>query len=183
MLKTYYHKNNTWYDFTGVTKEKFQELAEEKKINEYIRNKFLESSNRDKAVHLDDNIYLSLHFPDLKNHEYVTQEIKFIIGRDYIITNQDLNNEGLANFRKVFESNANFEKEEEYDTCVVYIFLHMIEKIYENIIFELRELEIRIDDIENKIFDEKEKHMVRKISETNRDLLDFKKNIRSHKET
>ena len=152
MLKTYYHKNNTWNDFSLATKEKFDDLADEKNINEYIRKKFLASSNRDKTVHLDDNIYLSLHFPDLKNREYVTQEIKFIIGRNYIMTNQEFNNEGLANFRKVFESSANFEKEEEYDTCVVYIFLHMIEKIYENMIFELRELESKIDDIERQIW-------------------------------
>ncbi|HIP21633.1 MAG TPA: hypothetical protein EYG72_01625 [Candidatus Pacebacteria bacterium] len=59
----------------------------------------------------------------------------------------------------------------------------MMEKIYENIIFELRDLEKRIDKIEDKIFDGKEKYMVRSISETNRDLLDFKKNIKSHRET
>jgi Mg2+ and Co2+ transporter CorA len=183
MLKTHYHKNNTWYDFTAATAEKFLPLAKEKKINPYIINKFLSKSNRDKALHLDDNLYLSLHFPDLKNEDYVSQELKFIIGRDYIITNQEILNEGLESFRKQFESNAIFEKDKGKDSCIVYIFLHMIEKIYENMIFELRELERRIDEIEENIFKDKEKYMVRKISETNRDLLDFRKNIRSHEET
>jgi Mg2+ and Co2+ transporter CorA len=59
----------------------------------------------------------------------------------------------------------------------------MIEKIYENIIFELHQLEKKIDIIEENIFKNKERNMVRKISETNRDLLDFRKNIRSHEET
>ena len=183
MLKIHYHKKNTWFDFTQASKDNFHPLAKKKKINPYIIKKFLSPSNRDKALHLDDNLYLSLHFPDLKNRDYISQEIKFIIGRDYIITNQDILNEGLDKFRYTFEKTADFEKNEGDDSCIVYIFLHMMEKIYENIIFELRDLEKRIDKIEDKIFDGKEKYMVRSISETNRDLLDFKKNIKSHRET
>ena len=183
MLKTHYHKKNIWFDFIQATKDNFHPLAKNKGINPYIIKKFLNPSNRDKALLLDDNLYLSLHFPNLKNKDYVSQEIKFIIGRDYMMTNQEVSNEGLEKFRNIFENSASFEKNEDNDSCIVYIFLHMIEKIYENMIFELRDLERRIDKIEDGIFDGKEKKMVRKISETNRDLLDFKKNIKSHKET
>ncbi len=183
MLKTYHHKKNTWFNFIQASKDNFHPLAKKFNINPYIQSKFLNKSNRDKVIILDDNIYLSLHFPDLKNEDYVSQEIKFIIGKDYIITNQEIKNEGLDRFKEVFESNATFEKNYEHDSCIVYIFLHMIEKIYENMIFELNNLEIKIDEIEENIFKGKEKYMVKKISETNRDLLDFRKNIRSHRET
>ncbi len=183
MLKIRTHKKNTWYDFIDAQKDKFLPLAEEKNIHPYIIEKFLVETNRDKALLLNDNLYVSIHFPDLKHKEYVSQEIKFIIGRDYIITNHKIENEGLDKFRKIFESNGSLEKEAEKDSCVVYIFIHMIEKIYENIIFELKKLEQQIDEIEENIFKNKEKYMVRRISETNRDLLDFKKNIRTHRET
>jgi len=183
MLKTHYHKKNFWYDFIVAGEDKFLPIAREKKIHPYIVHKFLTKSNRDKALLLNDNLYLSLHIPDLKNEDYVSQEIKFIIGRDYIITNQERSNEGLEKFRKIFEKNGSFEKDSEKDACIVYIFLHMIEKIYENMIFELHMVEKRIDVIEDNIFKDREKEMVRRISETNRDLLDFRKNIRSHKET
>jgi len=158
-------------------------LAKKLNIHPYIQKKFLSETNRDKTTLLNDNLYISLHFPDLKHKEYVSQEIKFILGRDYIITNHKIENEGLDIFRKIFESDATFEKEAEKDGCTAYIFIHMMEKIYENIIFELKRLEEQIDHIEDNIFKNREKHMVRKISETNRDLLDFKRNIRTHRET
>ena len=59
----------------------------------------------------------------------------------------------------------------------------MIEKIYENAIFELGPIEKEIDKIEDKIFTGQEKEVVRKISLVNRKLIDFKKNLRSHDET
>jgi len=187
MLRTHFHKNIIWYDFIQLNEESndknFQNLVKEKNIHPYIVKKFLTKTNRDKALLLNDNLYLSLHFPDLKHDDYVSQEIKFIIGRNYIITNQEIENEGLAKFKTIFESNASFEKDDEKDSCVVYVFLHMIEKIYENMIFELGNLGKRIEKIEENIFKDKEKYMVKKISETNRDLLDFKRNIRSHEET
>jgi hypothetical protein len=50
-------------------------------------------------------------------------------------------------------------------------------------IFELKNIESQINLIEENVFLGNEKKMVKTISETDRHIIDFKKNIRSHEET
>jgi Mg2+ and Co2+ transporter CorA len=50
-------------------------------------------------------------------------------------------------------------------------------------LFELGDIEEKINNIERHIFSDNEKNMVKTISETNKHLIDFKKNIRGHEDT
>ena len=111
---------------------------------------------------LGNHIFLSVSFPNLKEEHYERQSIKFILSKKKIFSAQSVQNEGLSYFAKIFESDANFEKHKEDDSCVAFTFLHMIEKIYENAIYELIEIREEIDEIEDEIFNEKEYEMVRK---------------------
>ena len=131
MVKTHYHKDIIWYDFFKPSAESFEPLVKKYGIDRYIVRKLTSETNRDKALILGDNLFVSLSFPNLNAGEFKRQEIKFVIGRKYIITSQTTINEGLQRFAKDFEKKASFEKNEEYDNCVVYVFLNMIEKIYD----------------------------------------------------
>lgn len=183
MLKTHFHKNIVWYDFLQPSREKFLPLAEKLKIDPYIIEKFLLPTNRDKALILGDHLFLSISIPDFKNGEYEKQELKFIIGKKYIITATNSKNEGIEFFKSIFEDNAHFQKSEEFASPVVYTFLHMMEKVYENMIFELKNLEKEVDLIEKEIFSGREAEMVKEISRVNRKVIDFGKNISGHQET
>lgn len=184
MLKKRIHKNITWYDFFEPTKEEFSVFAKQNNINEYIVDKFIGATNRDKTFILDDHLFISLSFPNLKEENYEKQSVKFIIGKDKIWTSQSaMENEGLIYFSKMFESNISFEKDNINDSCVAFIFLHMIDKIYENAVYELVEVQDEIDEIEKQVYNNQEKKMVKSISDTNRKLINFRKNLKSHNQT
>lgn len=183
MLKTHFHKNIIWYDFLQPTEDKFLPLSEKLNIDPYIVEKFLGKTNRDKALILGGHLFLAISIPDWKNESFKKQEIKFIITSEYIITSTENRNEGIEFFKENFEKNAHFEKGEEFENPIVYSFLHIFEKIYENMIHELQKMEKKINDIEEHIYLGNEKKMVMTISEINRHLIDFKKNIRGHEET
>lgn len=183
MLKKYFHKNITWYRFLGESKESFRGLAFDLNIDGYIVEKFTTSLTRDKALILKNNIFIATTIPNLVDGQYVKQEIKFILGNNYMISYSDKSNEGVDYFTKNFEKNANFKKSDEFENPVIYSFLHIIEKIYGNMIYELTDVFEEIEEIEKNIFKGNEKNMVRKISETNRKLINFGKFIRNHEET
>lgn len=183
MLKTYFHKNIVWYDFLQPTEEKFLSFSEKLDIDPYIVKKILGKTNRDKALILGKHLFLSISIPDWQHDKFKKQEIKFIIGPEYIITSTNSKNEGLEFFKEKFEYDAHFKKSEEFENPVVYSLLHIFEKIYENIIFKLESVEKKINKIEENIFMGNEKYMVKRISETNRLLINFKRSIRNHEET
>lgn len=183
MLKTHFHKNIIWYDFLQPTAEKYLPLAKEFSIDPYINEKFLGKINRDKALILGNHLFLAISIPDLQDGEYKKQELKFILDEVYMITSSDTINEGMEIFKKNFEDNAHFQKGEEFENPVIYSFLHLIEKVYENMIFELQSISVEIDSIEKDIFSNNGRKMVIEISETNKKLIDFGKHIRSHEET
>jgi len=183
MLEVLEHRDLKWYFFEEAKKENFKnEFFKKMNFPPYVIDKFIQKSTRDKVIVNESFLFISLHFPDLKRQKYYTEEIKFIIGHDFIMTNIFVKNEGLEKFKKTF-SFYSFENDEEKDNCVAFAFIRMIEKIYENVLMELKKVEKKIDEIEDQIFKNKEQAMVKKISLINRELLDFKKNIRSHPRT
>ncbi len=183
MLKTHFHKNIVWYDFLQPTAEKFLPLAEEFSIDPYISDKFLGKLNRDKALILGEHLFLAISIPDFKDGEYTKQDLKFILDNNFFISASDTINEGIEIFKKRFESDDYPKTGEEFESPVVYSFLHLMEKVYDNMIFELKNMETEIDSIEKSIFSGQEKKMVREISNVNKKLIDFGKHIRSHQET
>jgi magnesium transporter len=185
MYKTHKRGNIEWLDFTGDDKIDFPKIAAEKDIDSYVVDKFTSPNDRDRAFISGDNLFLCMHFPDLDQEtlEYGLQEINFVIGKDYIITGKQKNSEGLLDYEQKFLQKADskhFFPEEEF---VAYPIVRMIERIYENILLELNDIEDYIELIEENIFQDREKQMVVQISEINRTLIDFRRTIRTHRQT
>ncbi len=185
MYKTFKRGKIEWYDFTGNDNAEFPKLAAEKNIDTYIAKKFTSRNERDRAFISGDNLFLCMHFPDLNQEtfEYKLQEINFIIGKDYIITGKEDDSYGLLDYEQKFLERANEEHFFPEDEFIAYPVVRMIERIYENISLELNDVEDFIEIIEDNIFRDKEKQMVVKISEINRTLIDFRKTIRTHRQT
>ncbi len=185
MLKVHSHKNIVWYDFLKPEKVDFLPLAEKFNIDPYIVNKFLNSNNRDKVLILGDHFFLSISIPEFREveGEYGRQELKFIIGNGYLISSTNSPNKGIDYFKKIFNDHSYFEKSKESENPVVYTFLHLMEKVYANMIYELKEISKEIDRVEREIFNNNEARVVREISLINRKLIDYGKNISGHKNT
>ncbi|MCK5588800.1 MAG: magnesium transporter CorA family protein [Candidatus Pacebacteria bacterium] len=181
MLTTNYYRNIVWHNFQDIiTEGNFLELVKKYNIDDYISRRFLGDINRDKALVINGHLFFSLSIPDLKDEEFNKQVLKFIIGKDYIISFSSTKNEGIEKFKADFEKNAHLGKGRDYENPIVYSFLHIFEKIYENMLFELKDVSSEIENIEKKIFSNKEKEMVVRISKVNRKLIDFRRYLKTH---
>ncbi len=193
MYEKFHREGIDWYHFESITKnkdskEKFLILAEEKNISRYIQKNFYSDLKRDRTSLSERHLFISFELPDLfgKFEKYRKQEIKIIMGKDFLITSSIYPDQGLKNFKNHFNNLESFDSNKincVLPTCVVYYFVYLIEKIYENLNSDLLKIREEIEEIEEEIFTEKEFIMVKKISLTNRRLLDFRKILRAQKTT
>lgn len=179
MISKHKYKNLTWVDLENPTRDEVMMLSEEYKIPELVNEELLMPTLRSKVDKHGNNIYMILHFPMLKKHT-VIQEIDFFVGKDFLITAHYEHSKPLANFAKLFEIHNDTLDKNNLDNHAGALLFMMLKELYANCMTELTEMETLMDNIKVNIFGEKEREMVRYISEMNHKLLDFKQAIRFH---
>jgi len=183
MLTKFTHKHLTWIDIESPTKEEMRELVNYYGIHPLVGEELLEETVRPKVDYYGDQIYLVLHFPTI-NHSHTgktSQEIDFVIGKNFLITVHYETVDPLMEFSKMFEVNSILDKSNMGDHAG-FLFFHIVRELYKNLSLELNSLRKTLSDIEDNIFKGNEKVMVEKISNVNRKLINFKKSIRFHKD-
>lgn len=184
MLTKYTHKNLVWIDLQSPTKDEVRQVMDEYGIHPLVAEELTTPSLKPKVDLYKNFIYLILHFPSLRRGNpdgTASQEVDFIIGKNFIITARYGVMESLHKFSKIFEVNSILEKSDIGDHAG-YLFFFMMKTVYEELIHELDFIKDSIKDIENKIFEGQEMQMVVKISELSRNLLDFKSAMSLHRE-
>jgi magnesium transporter len=185
MISVYKHKHLTWYDLESPTQEEVKKLTIKYNIDLHIANELLSPSARAKIDYGDNYIYLILHFPDSNfksvNSDYELNEIDFIIGKDFLITTRYKNYESLHEFSKIFEVNSVLNKDKITRNGGV-LFFYMLKNLYQNLYNQLQNTKDSVVEIEENIFNHKEKEMVFEISKQNRLLLRIKDSINNHQE-
>ena len=186
MISTYKSKDITWIDLENPTQDEVRKVADKYGLDPMTANDLLTPSSRPIVEEHPDYIYLIFHFPiatDRENYGKITQiqEVDFILGKDFIITNRYGIVDSLMEFSKTFTVNSILDKSNMSDHAG-YIFFYMIKGLYEELTNRLEYLNDLMKDAEEKIFAGKEKEMVLQLSRLNRLLLNFKKSITLHDE-
>jgi magnesium transporter len=186
MISTYKHKNVTWIDLENPTQDEVRKIAEKYNLDPLIANDLLTPSSRPIVEDQDDYTYLIFHFPiasDVKDYGKITeiQEIDFILGKDFIITNRYMVVDSLLEFSKTFTVNSMLDKSHMADHAG-FVFFYMVKGLYKELENRLENLNDLLRDAEDKIFKGQEKEMVVQLSRFNRLLLNFKKSIALHDE-
>lgn len=180
MKKVYKNKGLVWVNLESPTKDEVRDVMEEYNIHPTVAEELLTQTLRPKVDLYDNLIYLILHFP-AKKHTNIdhNQEVDFVIGKNFLITAHYDTIDAIHKFAKIFESNTITNRVDLGDHAG-YIFYYLIKKMYASVEHELEFVESRLHDIENKVFEGKEKDMVEELSEVSRILLDFKQTTRAH---
>ncbi len=183
MLSRNTYKKLIWIDTQSPTKEEVRELMKEFDIHPVIAQELLTPTMRPRVDLYDNFIYLILHFPifEHKHDNENSQEIDFIIGKNFLITTHYDMVDPLHEFSKVFEVNSIIDKSNMGDHAG-FLFFYLIKELYKSLANELNGIDDRLEKIENQIFQGREKEMVKKISKINMELLNFKQSIRLHKD-
>ena len=183
MITRYTYKNLTWIDLESPTQEEVREIMEEYSVNPLVAEEFLSPTLKPKVDFYKDYIYLILHFPALKHTHSgdQNQEVDFVIGKDFLITVRYDTVDALHKFSKVFEVNSVLDKSDMGDHAG-FIFFYMLRKLYRSIEHEIEFMEDKVEIIEDRVFEGKEKAMVYEISVLFRNLLDIKQALSAHEE-
>jgi len=183
MISRYTYKTLVWVDLESPTREEVREVMEEFHLHPIVGNELLEPTMRAKVEPYDEYVYLILHFPTIlhKHNGETEQEVDFIVGRNFLITTHYELVDPLHEFSKIFEVNSMLDKSN-IGEHAGFLFFYLIRQMYQTVLSELDRLDIKLEEIEASIFGDREVEMVQVISETNRDLLNFKQAIRHHKE-
>ncbi|MBU1046545.1 magnesium transporter CorA family protein [Patescibacteria group bacterium] len=186
MLKKYTSQNITWIDVIKPTQDEVRNLMLQYKLHPLVAEELLLPTFKPKVDLHENYIYLILHFPFLKRNgsrsEFISKEIDFIIGKDFIITIRYDEISPLETFSKIFEVESILNSEENQQLHAGYLFYYITQKLYEALLDELDHVEQEQREMEKYIFSGKEKIMVREISRMGHNLLDFKQATMHHKE-
>jgi len=183
MINRYTHKGLIWVDVEKPTKEDIRSLSEEFNIHPLVAEELLAPTLRPKVDIHNQAIFLILHFPAFRHTHAVgtKQEVDFIIGKDFLITVRYDTIDAIHKFSKEFEVNSILDKHMVGDHAG-FLFYYLSKKLYRSLEHELEYIEDRLSLAEESIFKGEEYKMVEVLSELNRDLLDFKQALRTHKD-
>jgi magnesium transporter len=184
MISTYKHKNVNWIDLENPTPDEIRKVSENYNLDPDVANDLLTPSSRSLIEEYDNYIYLVFQFPittNKKNYGRATeiQEVDFVIGKDFIITNRYGLIDSLTEYAKTFTVNAILEKNRDTEHAGI-IFYQIVKNLYKELSNRLEHLNDLLKDAEEKIFNGKEKEMVFELSKLNRLLLNFKSIISLH---
>ncbi len=163
------------------TNEEVRQIMEEFDIHPIVADELLGPSLRPKIDQYENFIYLILHFPAIRHsHQSKSQEVDFIIGKEFLITVRYELLDPLHKFSKVFEVNSILDKSE-IGEHAGFLFFYMIRKIYNSLGHELLIIGDTLKSIEERIFAGEERKMVKELSIIHRDLLEFHRALRMHR--
>lgn len=185
MVTEHRHDKLIWIDIESPTKEEIHEIMDEYSIHPGVAEELLLPTMKPKIEFYEDRyIYLILHFPAFRHthkDNQQKQEVDFIIGRNFLITARYDTVDPLHKFAKMFEVNSILGKSGGNEHAGQ-LFFFMIKKLYRALEHELDYMGDVLGEIEGRIFEGKERDMVRELSNVSRDLLNFKKAVSLHKE-
>ena len=182
MITTQKMGNITWVDALSPTQDEIALLEKTYKIDSDVAHDLIIPTITPRLDECDQHLYAVLHFPANKHsHKSNAQEIDFVVGHDYLITVRYDTIDSLQLLFKSFEVGSILSSPDRFEHAYELLFI-ILRKMYGSVFDELASLEDRFDNIEQAIFDGKEKEMVSTISRASRTLLDFKRTLIPHEE-
>ncbi len=182
MITNHKFKDLVWVDLESPTNEELEEIASDYEINPLIVSELVRPSDRTKVDMYKNAIYLILKFPKYgigagKND---STEIDFVLGKNFLITTHYDTVNSIVKFSKIFETNSLLNKLNLENGG--HIFFYLIKKIYEEMEEELSIVGEKLHDTESMVFGENGTEALERLSKINKELIDFRRTMRIHKE-
>lgn len=177
-------ENLLWIDIQNPSEQDVKYLKEQFSLHNLILNELIPVSQRSKVEQYDSQLYLVLYFPvfDKKTRQTKPAELDVIIDREkkIIITSHY---KTILPLKAIYDQcNLYQEAKEKYlNQGPAMLLYYLIENILNACLPKLDHIAEKIEQIEDKIFQGREKEMVSEISIVKRDILNMAKAIKPEK--
>lgn len=177
-----------WIDLERPTEEEIKQIAGDYQIHPLAAAELTAPSARSKVDLYTDFIYLILHFPacglcygQKSPPGYEAEEIDFIIGRHYLVTVHYQPIEALDEFLKTFTASRLAGNRDQVNAGHLFYFL--TKHLYNSLAVGLDYINGALKQAERQVFADEQKAMVQSLSAINRNLLDFRWALKTHRPT
>ena len=169
--------NFKWIDLEAPDSEELRGLIEKYDLPYEFAHELITESARPRVESADAFVYGVLHFPILMNQKSLTeQELDFILSDKLLITTHYKASSTLEYIKKELEANnINYASPN-------VLFLNILMRFYQRVEDQVNETEDMLEDIEEAIFEGKEKDMVVALSFVGRDILNLRQALEPHKD-
>jgi magnesium transporter len=182
VLKKLKYKDLTWLDLESPQADEIASLAKEFDLHPLVSDELIKPSAHSKVDYYQNYTYIVLHFPHTKPNGVVeTQEIDFVIGKDFIITTHYELLNSLNDFAKIFESDVKV-KRETTKLSAGSLFFFILKEIYAGLSLQLNYTNDQLKKVESKVFSGQERQVVSELALINRSILNFRWALKPHQE-
>jgi len=177
-MKNITFNNITWIDIEKPDEEDLEYLKEKFDLHPYISQQFLPPIHRPKIEEYPDQLFIVLHFPvyNPKTKQTRPAELDFIITPDTLITSHAEKIPELETFFKDCELQDYHQKKSFKSSG--HLLMGTLDWLIDRCLPMLDHISEKIEEIENDVFEGKEKEMVTEIAFIKRDLIDFRRAIK-----
>lgn len=178
-MKEVSFKNLTWLDFTDPSADDVTYLQEHFDIHPLAIEEFVTPTFRPNATQYANCIFLTIHIPlfDAKSRATYPGELDMVINETHLITGHTKNIAQLDNFFASLESSEG-KRRLHMNKTPAHLAYTILEMLLESFFPNLDHIHARLNDIEEQVFNGKEKEMVFEISVVKRDILNFRRTLK-----
>ncbi len=182
MIARYTYRGITWVDLESPSPSEVRQVMGEFDIHPLVGEELLSPSFKPKVERFEGHIYAILHFPAFGARlSGLTQEVDFVLGKNFIVTTRYGAMDPFLRFSKLFEANSLLDRSGGAQANPGSVFMYMLKNLYQELEGELESLSIDLHKIEQRIFEGEEREMVSELSRVSRALLTFKQALVPHK--
>lgn len=178
-MKTVEFKNVTWIDFSDPSADDVLYLQENFDIHPIAIEEFITPTYRAKATQYQNCIFLTIHVPlyDAKTRTTYPGELDIVVTKDHLITGHN---------KEIVELNAFFAELEGSEgkrriymsKSPAHLLYSILEMLLDSCFPRIDHVHEKLLNIEEQVFNGKEKEMVFEISIVKRDILNFRRTLK-----
>ncbi|HBI34035.1 MAG TPA: hypothetical protein DEA43_02165 [Candidatus Moranbacteria bacterium] len=178
-MKTVEFKNITWIDFVDPSADDVLYLQENFDIHPLAIEEFVTPTYRPKATQYENCIFLTIHIPlfNVETRTTYPGELDIVITKDHLITGQTKEIYQLDDFFTKLESNEG-QRRLYMNKTPAHLLHSILEMLLESCFPRIDHIHKKLENIEEQVFNGKEKEMVFEISVVKRDILNFRRTLK-----
>ncbi len=171
-----------WYNILKPGKKEIDYLKKEFDFEEkHLEASLSKMSAQRPMIYQGKNyLFIILHFPIQYKGRIIPGEIEFFIGHGFLATLHDNKNKTLNDFFNYCQKESVFLESYQYESSAILLY-EILEKLIQDSYLLLDENNIKINEVEKKIFSQQQKIITSKLLTLKVNIINIRRIVQNHK--
>lgn len=167
-----------WLNLADPKPEDVSFLSSDFGVSPAVIKELLGVNKRSKVEEYNNYLFLIMHFPVFheENRQTIPTELDFVVTPQQVITVYQNANPCLDKLFQELEKDES--RRQEYFKSSGFLLFCILDRLIDSCLPMLDHIHEKIENIENKIFEGKEREMLKEIAIVKRDIIDFRRTLK-----